>query len=185
MYTTSSGKATSKECAEKYLALCLFPGEDVEQLLGRGAPAAPLRETRRDFWKGGRCQCRHSSCSSILTLPWHLSAAGSTDRFGYQNMPPVCSLGTNISTVNIILWDLHLDYRHDWLRVLLWLIFELVIFRFCFGQKEGVENCMVWVILLVNILIKIDQINCSLEVFFVTLKKEVLTLVNTLVNFSF
>lgn len=30
-----------------------------------------------------------------------------------------CSLGTNISTVNIILWDRHLYYRHDWLRFLL------------------------------------------------------------------
>lgn len=61
-----------KVCAEKYLAFCLFPGEDAEQLFGQGAPAAQLRETHRDRCRGGRCRC-HNFCNSVLTLPWHLS----------------------------------------------------------------------------------------------------------------
>lgn len=30
----------------------------------------------------------------------------------------ICSLGTNISTVNMVLWEPNLDYRHSWLRFL-------------------------------------------------------------------
>lgn len=106
----------------KIAGLLPFPrGEDVEQLFGQGAPATQLRETHRDPCRGGRCQCHF--CNSVSTLPWHLSVkevqAGGIAPFGYQNIPPVCSYGTNISTVNTILWDLPLDYRHDWPRFFL------------------------------------------------------------------
>lgn len=139
MYTNSSGKATSENVQKNIWRSAFFPEKMWSSCL-----AEELRllcsEKRTGF--SGKVRdakaitasaAQFSLCHGIFLLQKVQIGA-----FGYQNMPPVCSLGTNISTVNIILWDLHLDYRPDWLRFLLWLIFELVIIRLCYGQKEGV-----------------------------------------------
>lgn len=75
----------------------------MEQLFGQGAAAAQPRKHAGIAVKVGDVPQPEGATTSATRFLLCLLKEVQTGAFGYQNIPPLCSLGTNISAVKIIL----------------------------------------------------------------------------------
>lgn len=131
MYTNSSGKATSKYVQKNIWPTAFSPEEIGNSCLASElCPLSYVKHARSTPEVADADAVASNWCNSVVTLWWHYLFRRrrymELHFFGYLfniriclQFSVVCRLSTNISAVNMVLWEPNLDYRHGCLRFLL------------------------------------------------------------------